>query len=178
MSSLWSPLEKLPPVARPEGMRAAVLVPLYEDQGGLRLILIQRSGLMHTHAGEVAFPGGMIEPGDEGPEQTAIREAWEEVALPPDRVEVIGGLEPLTARSPELLIVPVVARVHPPFRLQPDHNEVDAIIEPVLGDLLEEGSWHTELWEGRTMWFFQLPGVILWGATARMVRSLLGYFRG
>jgi 8-oxo-dGTP pyrophosphatase MutT (NUDIX family) len=153
-------------------MRAAVLVGLYEDAGALRLILIMR-----THAGEVAFPGGMIEPGDDGPEQTAIREAWEEIGLPPDRVEVIGGLDPITARFPDLLIVPVVARVLRPVHLEPDHREVDAIIEPTLESLLDEARWRTERWSDRTMWFYEFPEAVLWGATARMVRSLLAYFK-
>jgi hypothetical protein len=93
-------------------------------------------------------------------------------------VEVIGGLEPLTARFPDLLIVPVVARVLRPAHLEPDHREVDAIIEPTLSGLLDESRWRTEQWGGRTMWFFELPEAVLWGATARMVRSLLDYFRG
>jgi 8-oxo-dGTP pyrophosphatase MutT (NUDIX family) len=177
VNPLWSALDDLPPVSHPEGMRAAVLVALYEDGDDLRLILIRRSGSMPTHAGEVAFPGGMIEPGDGGPQEAALREAWEEIGLPPDAVEVLGGLEPLTARFPDLLIVPVVGRVLCPVHLEPDHREVDAIIEPSLVSLLDESRWRTERWNDRTMWFYDLPEAVLWGATARMVRSLLAYFR-
>jgi 8-oxo-dGTP pyrophosphatase MutT (NUDIX family) len=97
-------------------MRAAVLIPLYEDGGELRLILTRRGGGMATHPGDVVFPGGMIEPGDGGPEEAARREAWEEIGLPPESIEVLGGLEPTTARSTEILIVPVVARVTRPER--------------------------------------------------------------
>lgn len=178
MSSPWDPLRSLPPVARPAGMRAAVLVPLYEDGGDLRLILTRRGGHMATHPGDVVFPGGMIEPGDGGPEDAARREAWEEIGLPPEAVEVLGGLEPTSTRSTEMLIVPVVARVIRPARFVPAPREVEAILEPRLVDLLDETSWRQEEWSGYTVWFRPFPEGMLWGATARMVRSLLAYFRG
>jgi 8-oxo-dGTP pyrophosphatase MutT (NUDIX family) len=157
-------------------MRAAVLVPLYEDDDDLRLILTRRHGDLPTHAGDVVFPGGMIEEGED-PEEAARREAWEEIGLPPDHVEVIGGLEPVSTRTLEMLIVPVVARVRRPERLVPSPGEVTAIIEPRLAELLDETSWRQEVWGGRTLWFHPFPEGMLWGATARMVRALLRYFR-
>jgi len=157
-------------------MRAAVLVPLYEDDDDLRLILTRRHGDLPTHAGDVVFPGGMIEEGED-PEEAARREAWEEIGLPPDRVEVIGGLEPVSTRTLEMLIVPVVARVRRPERLVPSPGEVTAIIEPRLAELLDETSWRQEEWGGHTLWFHPFPEGMLWGATARMVRALLRYFR-
>lgn len=175
--NLWAPLQGLPPVARPAGMRAAVLVPLYEDGDDLRLILTRRHGGLPTHAGDVVFPGGMIEPGDAGPEETARREAWEEIGLPPDHTEVIGGLEPVTTRTLEMVIVPVVARVRRPARLVPSPGEVTAIIEPRLTELLDDSTWRQEEWGGYTLWFHPFPEGMLWGATARMVRALLTYFR-
>jgi len=159
-------------------MRAAVLVPLYEDGGELRLILTRRHGGMATHPGDVVFPGGMIEPGDGGPEEAARREAWEEIGLPPDHVEVIGGLEPVSTRVLEMVIVPVVARVRRPARLVPSPDEVEVIIEPRLAELLDPSTWRREVWGGYTVWFHPFPEGMLWGATARMVRSLLGYFAG
>jgi 8-oxo-dGTP pyrophosphatase MutT (NUDIX family) len=177
MDRLWLPLRALPPVARPQGMRAAVLVPLYEDGEDLRLILTRRSDGMATHAGDVVFPGGMIEPGDAGPEATARREAWEEVGLPPENVEVLGGLDPVSTRSTEMIIVPVVARVVRPERLVPAPGEVEVILEPRLAELLDEASWRREEWSGHPIWFHPFPEGMLWGATARMVRSLLAYFR-
>jgi len=167
----------LPPVARPPGMKAAVLVPLYEDGDDLRLILTRRHGGLATHAGDVVFPGGMIDPGDSGPEDAARREAWEEIGLPPEAVQVLGGLEPTSTRSTEMLIVPVVARVDRPGRLVPAPGEVEAILEPRLADLLDETAWRREEWQGHPIWFRPFPEGLLWGATARMVRSLLDYFR-
>jgi 8-oxo-dGTP pyrophosphatase MutT (NUDIX family) len=177
MPDLWSPLDALPPVAGPDDVRAAVLVPLYEDSGALHLILTRRPDDMRTHAGDVVFPGGTIDPDDAGPVGAALREAWEEVALPADHVEVIGGLTPIFTRESELLVVPVVARVRRPDELVPQPGEVQAIIEPTLDELLDEDRWRTEDWVGHRVWFFEFPEGILWGATARMVRELLGYFR-
>jgi len=175
--SLWDPLAALPPVADDPRLRAAVLVPLYESDGGLRTVLTRRPDDMRTHGGDVVFPGGMIDPADSGPVGTALREAWEEVGIPPDRVEVLGGLEPLTTRSREMWIAPVVARIRRPAVLHPEPGEVEAIIEPMLADLLDDRAWESRDWDGHRMWFYEFPEGVLWGATARMVRQLLEYFR-
>lgn len=158
-------------------MRAAVLVPIYEEGGLLRLVLTRRPDDMRTHAGDVVFPGGMIDPSDGGPVDTALREAWEEVGIPPDHVEVLGGLSPATTRSAEMVIVPVVARVRRPRELVPEPGEVEAIIEPAIEDLLDDTAWRTETWSGHRLWFYEFPEGVLWGATARMVRELLARFR-
>jgi len=173
----WDALASLPPVAAPEGLRAAVLVPIYEDGDDVRLILTRRPDDMRTHAGDVVFPGGMIDPDDDGPVGTALREAWEEVALPPDHVQVLGGLEPLTTRRSDMWISPVVARVRRPSELIPEPGEVAAILEPTIGELLDDAGWRTEEWSGHELWFYEFPEGVLWGATARMVRRLLEYFR-
>jgi 8-oxo-dGTP pyrophosphatase MutT (NUDIX family) len=141
------------------------------------MVLTRRPDDMRTHAGDVVFPGGMIDPEDDGPVATALREAWEEVGLPPDRVEVLGGLDPVSTRSARMLIAPVVARIDRPAELRPEPGEVDAIIEPTVSQLLDDGAWRSEEWHGHELWFYEFPEGILWGATARMVRTLLGYFK-
>jgi 8-oxo-dGTP pyrophosphatase MutT (NUDIX family) len=119
----------------------------------------------------------MIDPGDESPAHTAIREAWEEVGLPPSNVEVLGGLESVHTRSLTMRIVPVVARVERPDRLVPEPSEVAAIIEPTISHLLVDDDWRRTEWGGRTMWFYEFPEGVLWGATAFIVRGLLELFR-
>ncbi len=160
-------------------MKAAVLVPLYEDDGSLRVVLTRRPDHMPTHPGDVVFPGGRVDPGDDGPIDTAMREACEEIGLPRDNVrEVLGGLEPTHTRSAEMLIVPVVARIDRPDEFVAQPEEVEAIIEPTLDELLVERDWRSAEWAaGRKMWFYEFPEGILWGATAYMVRELLTYFR-
>ncbi len=172
-NSHWAALDLLPPVARPELAVAAVLVPLYLDiNESVRLIMTKRPDNMRTHPGDVVFPGGRIEPGESAVE-TAIREACEEVALPENAIEVVGGLTPLTTRDPNNVIVPVVAKVERPDVLIPQPQEVDVILEPTIEDLLDDSRWQVAEWFGHTMWFYEFAEGTLWGATAFMVRELL-----
>ena len=175
----WTILRSLPPVVDPPGAEYAVLVALYEDDEGLlRVILTRRPDHMPTHPGDVVFPGGHREDGED-PVATAKREAWEEVGLPEDNVlEILGGLTPVTTRDRSRPIVPVVARIERPTELVASDDEVDVIIEPTLVELLEEDRWTQRPWFGHTLWFFEFDEGILWGATAFMVRDLLSYVRG
>jgi 8-oxo-dGTP pyrophosphatase MutT (NUDIX family) len=178
VSDVWDRLALLPPVAQPVAMKAAVLAPLYEDVSGeVRVILTVRPKHMNTHAGDVVFPGGMIDRRDGGPVAAATREAWEEVGIPPESVQVLGGLTPVAPGRPSTLIVPVVARVERPSSLVLQPEEVEAVIEPTVTELLEEGRWDERDFHGHTLWFFEFPEATLWGATAFMVRELLGYLR-
>lgn len=175
---LWSRLEALPPVASPAEARYAVMVPLYEDRDGFdRIIFTRRPEHMRTHPGDVVFPGGGREVG-EGPIDTAKREAWEEIRLPPENVvEIIGGLTPVTTRNRTTLIIPVVARIDRPAELVPDPAEVHSIIEPPIDHLLDEDRWTSRDWYGHRLWFYEFEEGTLWGATAFMVRELLQFLR-
>ena len=176
---LWTRLRALPPVVDPPGAEYAVLVPLYEDdRGDVRVILTKRPDHMPTHPGDVVFPGGHRELGEE-PISTARREAHEEIGLPYDALdEVLGGLTPVTTRDRSRPIVPVVARVTRPGELVPDPSEVELIIEPTIDFLLDDGNWVQRDWFGHPLWFCEFDDGILWGATAFMMRELIGFLRG
>jgi 8-oxo-dGTP pyrophosphatase MutT (NUDIX family) len=174
---IWTRLRTLPPVAALAGARSAVLVPLYVDDRGLvRVVFTKRPDTMRTHPGDVVFPGGGIEPGESAVD-AAIREAWEEVALPPASVEVIGGLAPVTTRDGTNWIVPVVARIARPDEFHPDPAEVETVLEPTIAELLDESRWRDSDWNGHRLWFYDFPEGILWGATAFIVRDLLRVLR-
>ena len=159
-------------------MRAAVLAPLYEDEAGdVRVVLTVRPEHMNTHAGDVVFPGGRIEDGDDGPVATAKREAWEEVGIPESSVTVLGGLEPVAPGRPSMIIVPVVARIERPETLVLQEEEVSAVLEPTLVELADESGWENRDFHGHPLWFYEFPEATLWGATAFMVRELLSYVR-
>lgn len=178
MVEIWDRLAQLPPVATASDVEAAVLVPLYEDdRGDVRLVLTKRHDWMRTHAGDVVFPGGKIDEEDVGPVAAALREAWEEVRIPAEAVEVIGGLGTIQPGPQGLLVVPVVARIERPEELHPQPDEVDVIIEPTLTELLDDSLWQQRLFYGRDLWFYEFPEGTLWGATAFMVRELLDYLR-
>ena len=175
---VWKRLRSLPDVHHPTGAGFAVLVALYEDEAGdVRVVLTKRPDDMRTHPGDVVFPGGAAENGED-PFATAMREAWEEVRLPRESVlEVLGVLTPVTTRRLDHLIVPVVARIERPEALVPDPSEVDLIIEPTLIELMDEERWTTSDFYGHTLWFFEFDEGTLWGATAFMVRELLDHLR-
>ena len=156
---------------------SAVLAPLYEEEGRVWVVLTRRAGHLRAHRGEVSFPGGGQEPGEELVD-TAFREAWEEVRLPREGVEVIGELDHLTTVSSNSYIVPLVGALPGRPDLTPDPAEVEKILNVPLDELTADGVYREERWmrappRARTIYFFELVGDTVWGATARMLRQLL-----
>jgi 8-oxo-dGTP pyrophosphatase MutT (NUDIX family) len=148
---------------------------LFEDEfGDVRIILTKRPDTMPTHAGHLAFPGGRPDPGDNGPVSTALREAHEEVGIPPESVEVLGFLPNVDTVSYSLMVVPVVGRLATVPTLVPSVREVAKILLPRVEELADDSRWRWEEWQGRKVWFYEVEGEVLWGATAEMTRTLLG----
>lgn len=162
---------------------SAVLAAFWEHDGGLEVLLTRRSQGLRAHKGEVAFPGGRIDPG-ESRAGAALREAGEEVGLDPAGVEVLGELDHLMTVTSRSFIVPLVA-VLPggrPRSLVPNPGEVDAILFVPVEELLLDEVYREERWtwdrEERGIFFFELVGDTVWGATAAMLRHLLGTVLG
>ncbi len=169
-------LQLLPELPQADGKpKAAVLVPLFEDEASeLRVLMIKRPDTMPTHAGHIAFPGGRPDPGDRDPIHTALRETREEMGIPEDAIEVIGFLPVIDTIEFPLLVHPVVGVFDREISLNPSPREVSRVHTPSLSELAEPDRWVFEIWFERRVWFFDLGGDILWGATARMVRMLVG----
>jgi 8-oxo-dGTP pyrophosphatase MutT (NUDIX family) len=154
-----------------------VLVPIYpDDDGMLSVLLTRRSWNLRTHKGEVSFPGGRTEPGESASE-AAIREAFEEVGVAPSSVEPLGELDHLTTVTRRAYIVPVVGLLPGPPELTVNTAEVDAALLVPLAELLtpevfREERWGTGEWS-RPVYFFELVGDTVWGATAALLRQLL-----
>ena len=154
---------------------AAVLIPIYPDADGVhRLLLTKRPLTMPTHAGHLAFPGGRPDPEDRDPVDTALREAHEEVGIEPSAVEVIGFLDPIHTVEFTLFVVPVVGWMHSRPEFVPSEREVAKLLEPTLEELTDEDRWRFEVWRDHRVWFYDIDGEVLWGATAYMTRLLLG----
>ena len=169
------PLDRRRILNRPK--RAAVLVPLIEDESEPRLILTRRASTLSSHQGEVAFPGGMYDHQDEDLIQTALREAYEEVDLYPDQVEILGLLDDMIPKSERVAVTPVVGLItHPPV-LKANPAEVDRIFEIPISALLDQKQWRSQitLWRGRqwSIYYFDYDGETLWGLSAYIVLSLL-----
>jgi 8-oxo-dGTP pyrophosphatase MutT (NUDIX family) len=158
--------------------QSGVLLPLYVGvDGETRLVLTRRDSQMRNHRGEVAFPGGRVDAG-ETPHQAAIREAHEEVGLPPDRVRIIGQLEPLTTVISAAAITPVVGFIEGSLpTLTPNPDEVDRIFDVSLRELTDPDCYREEIWDFPDgifpVWFFEVEDDTIWGATGRMIRRLL-----
>ncbi|HLI13038.1 MAG TPA: CoA pyrophosphatase [Alphaproteobacteria bacterium] len=154
---------------------AAVLVPLVDRDGGMTVLLTQRTAHLHDHAGQISFPGGRVEPEDKDAEAAALREAFEEVGLAPERVEPLGRLDDYETRT-GFLVVPVVGIVKPPFELKPDPFEVADIFEVPLAFFLDKANRRLEsrMFKGRERQFYVWPYEerYIWGATASMLVNL------
>lgn len=154
---------------------AAVLVPLIDRTDGMTVLLTQRTEHVGDHAGQISFPGGHMEPGDDTPEETALRETEEEVGLDRRHVEIVGRLDRYVTRT-GFSITPVVALVTPPFETNPDPEEVEEVFEVPLSFLLDPANHqrHSREFEGRTREFHAMPfgDYYIWGATAGMLINL------
>lgn len=161
---------------------SAVLAPLYERDGEAWVVLTRRGLDMRAHAGEVSFPGGRVEDADRDLVHTALRESQEEIGLDPGTVEVIGELDHLATITSGSFIVPWVGALPEPPELRPTSIEVDGVIEVALSELMAPGVFREERWNlggvVRPIVFFDLYGDTVWGATAAMLRQLLGLITG
>lgn len=159
---------------------AAVLVPLVLHADAPGVLLTHRAAHLSTHAGQVSFPGGRMEPG-ETPEAAALREAAEEVGLDPRLPELVGRM-PRHRTGTGYVITPVVAQVEPGFRLTCDPREVASAFELPISVLLDPDAPRREsaIWKGqrREYWTWPHGEHRIWGATAAILVNLARAIRG
>jgi len=181
-------LADLPP-ARPapdlalERRASAVLVPLFEEGGEARIILTKRPETMPSHQGEIAFPGGKLEPGlDHDLRATALREASEEIGLDAGSVEIVAELDGIGTVASRFVIAPFVGFLASRPTLLPDPREVVRVFDVALGELLAPGVHHAERWQTPMgeidVHFFELADETVWGATARILYGFLQHLVG
>ena len=172
------------------GRPSAVLAPIYDDVvdlGGVRtvgahVVLTRRTWGLRTHRGEVSFPGGRVDEG-ESPVDGARREAEEEIALDPATVEIVGELDHLATVSSGSEIVPFVGALPGRPATVPNPAEVEAVLYVPLAELLDPANFREERWtfpggHEQPITFFELVGDTVWGATASLLRQLLGIVTG
>lgn len=180
-SPKWVPEVRHEPPLEPGRslVEAAVLVPLVLRDVPT-VLLTERTATLSAHAGQIAFPGGRCDFGDADAVATALREAQEEIGLPPQVVEVLGVL-PVYVTGTGFAVTPVVALVPPdlPWRLSP--HEVSSVFEVPLAFVLDPANHHRhrQCWQGQWRQWFAMPYQqggdpprYIWGATAGMLRNL------
>jgi len=161
---------------------SAVLAPLYDHDGEAWVVLTRRSARLRSHSGEVSFPGGGQDATDADLVATALREAREETAMDSSAVELIGELDHLSTITSKSFIVPYVGVLPGRPELTPNPGEVDAILHVALSELLQPEIFHEEVWvigeHVQPIVFFDLYGDTVWGATAALLRQMLGLVTG
>ncbi|MDY8110077.1 CoA pyrophosphatase [Fulvimarina sp. 2208YS6-2-32] len=159
---------------RENAREAAVLVAVVDRDEGASVILTRRSDRLRKHSGQIAFPGGSVDPSDASAEAAALREAHEEIALEPRHVEVLGRL-PRYLTTTGFRITPVVAIVRPGFELTPNPDEVADIFETPLSFLMDAAN-HVRAAKtlgGVERHFYEMPygERYIWGVTAGILRT-------
>ena len=173
------------PIDAPPGITpriGAVLVLLYPAVGGLHVPLTVRTASLRTHSGEISLPGGGFDREDGSLGRTALREAWEELGIKPEMVEMVANLTPVWIPVSNFRITPFVGLTYERPQFNPAPAEVAAVVEAPLDRLADPSIIRSELRElrGRMLHipYFALDEHKVWGATALILAQLIGRLRG
>ncbi len=154
---------------------AAVLVALQQVGGEMHVVLTKRASHLKHHAGQISFPGGKQEEADSSLEQTALREADEEIGLPPQNVEILGSM-PTHETVTNFTVTPVLGLIRATFTPTPDHNEVAEVFTVPLSHVTNPARFSVQgrRWRGHRRAYYTVPygPYYIWGATARILRAL------
>ncbi len=155
---------------------AAVLMPLWEDDGQAQVVFTKRTESLPTHAGQISFPGGATDPDDPDLAFTALRETCEEIGVCLDAAQVVVQLDQMVTVS-NFLVTPFVGVLEPEVEFQPNPEEVERLVVVPLAKVLDRESYQATrvTWQGMEFNHEALShnGDIIWGATARILLNLL-----
>jgi len=165
-----APSVVLPPRTSP----AAVLVPVLGSTPEPRVVFTRRTDTLSRHAGEISFPGGLADPGEELA-ATALREAEEELGLAPSDVELVGALRPVHTSVSGILIVPFVGFLWRDPRFTPNAAEIADVLEFPLAALTKMQRLQEFRYDGRRFetYVYETDGGVIWGATGRILASFI-----
>ena len=164
-------------------VHAAVLIPLFSDNGEHKILFTKRSTQVKTHKGQISFPGGVVEETDQSLQETALREAHEEIGLLKEDVEILGQADDTTTVVSDFIVRPFVGVIPYPYDFTISPEEVDRIIEVPFKVFLENdpryrlnsAEFEGVIYPGSA---FQYKGDVIWGATARILLDLMRSLEG
>ncbi|AOW82720.1 CoA pyrophosphatase [Vibrio mimicus] len=164
----------------PDSLRkASVLIGVVERQQGLQVILTKRAAHLRHHPGQISFPGGKYEESDHSLQQTAKREAREEIGISEEKIHIVGQLPELVTVS-QFAVTPILAFVEADYQIQLDHNEVDEVFEVPISFLLDRKKLYTGTFQlkNHRHRVFAIPYKqhFIWGMTAQIIQSLQKQF--
>ncbi len=156
---------------------ACVLVPLFYKEGECHVLLTKRTYTVQTSKGQISFPGGICEPFDKTPLDTALRETAEEIGVPPGEVEVLGELDDASTSTFGFIISPFVGFIPYPYPFRVEVAEIDEMLEVPLSFLLDPKNFRRETWDRGDkkvpVEIFDFHGKIIWGLTCRILKDFL-----
>ena len=159
---------------------AAVLLPIYYKQGQYYILFTKRTEKVKEHKGQICFPGGAYQEGDETLVNTALRECAEEIGLMADKIEVLGELDDTVTVTSGYIISSFVGFIPWPQALEVDQREAGEIIEVPISALLDKGCLREETkiidGEAVNLYFYHYQGRVIWGATAGILNHFLDIF--
>ncbi|MCX8118389.1 MAG: CoA pyrophosphatase [Desulfobacterota bacterium] len=160
----------------PNYARAAVLVPLFQKDGSCHLLLTKRTDLVKYHKGEISFPGGMVDEKDASLEKTALREAYEEIGLREEDVQILGTLDDILTVT-QFIVTPFVGLFPYPYPFRTSAIEIAELIEVPLSFLLKKENLTeqeiTRMGRREIVPAYQYGPHTIWGATARILKQFL-----
>lgn len=155
-----------------EGTLSAVIFIIHLKNGKPYIILTKRSSKLKNHAGEISCPGGTYSNSDKDLMQTAIRETFEEIGVRINEQDIVGNLRPVHTRKSGFTIVPFVVILESIGELKPCKQEIDAVLDVPLFDLLKTASLDSEHDSFGERYRFEYDGNVVWGATARILKQI------
>ncbi len=161
--------------------RAAVLLPLYESGGEYHLLFTKRTEIVEHHKGQISFPGGAYQEGDENFLATALRETFEEIGVKAEDVEVLGELDDTTTVT-NFVMSPFVGVIPYPYDFNIFEGEVEELITVPISAFLDKNSFRegSHVHDGRVVdtYIYEVGGTVIWGATARVLKQFLDLIFG
>ncbi len=160
----------------PGAIPAAVLAPLFEKDGAAHLLLTLRTNHVASHKGQISFPGGAVEEGDESLAETALRETFEEVGIRSKDVRIIGEMDDVPAVS-DHVVTPIIGVIPHPYNFRVSADEIEELIEIPLGFFMDTANcrteWHNFRGQITPIYYYQYGRHNVWGLTAYMIRCFL-----